>query len=155
MPQIPSHLPNGLLCSLFYGIPQLGGKANRPHHTQRVFLKTLLGLTHTPDKLPFHILQPAKGIHQPRPVVICHSINGKIPALQVFPQVRSKGNLLRMPAVLIFPVNTVSGHLEAFPPQHHRHRPMLYPRIYGMPEKGLHLLRAGRSGNIPVIRNSP
>ena len=136
---------------LLYGKSQLRREADGPQDAQRVLTEALPGLPHAAHNASFQILQPAEEIHQPFRVIVGHGVDGQIPAPQILPQVRGECHLCGMPAVLIFSVNPVSGHLKAFPLQHHRDRAVLQPGVDRPLEQGLHLLRSGGGGDVPVL----
>ena len=119
---------------------KLRRESDRPQDAERVFRKPLLRISHAADPVPVQILHPAKHIHQPDFIIICHRIDGKVPAPQVLLKTVRKAHLLRVSAVLIRPVDAVCGHLKAVLPQKHRDRAVLDPRIYRLPEQLLYLL---------------
>ena len=109
----------------------------------------------TANQPGFHIFDPPESIHQPFPIVISHSVDRKVPAFQVFREIGCKCHFLRMSAVLIFSVNTVSGYFKPLPLHDDRHCSVLNPRIDCTAEKVFDFLRAGGGGNIPVVRHPP
>ena len=95
-----------------------------------------------------------KQINQPVPFVICHRINGKIPPFQILCKTCGKGNLRRMPAVLILAVHTVGRHLKPLSVKQHRHGSVLDPGIDSTGKQCFDLSWQSRRRNIPVLRLS-
>ena len=137
-------------CPLIHIISQLSSKANGPHHTKGVFLKTFSGISHTTHNARLHVIHTAEQIHQSPLMIIGHCVDGEISALQVFFQVGRKYYLFGVPAVLIYPVHTISRHLKPFSAQHDRNRPMLKPCINRPGKQCFRLFRPCGSGNIPI-----
>ena len=64
----------------FYGKAKLRGKTDSPHQAQGILRKTLYGVAHTLDFLVFQVPGSAKRVHQAFFVIVCHSVDGKVPA---------------------------------------------------------------------------
>ena len=86
-------------------------------------------------------------------MAVCHGVDRKIPAFQIFPQIRRKFHGLRMSPIQIFPIDPVCRHLIAFSMLDDRHRAVLQSRIDRLSEDLLHLLRLCRGCDIPVPRD--
>ena len=136
-----------------YGKVQLGGKTNRAQDSQRILGKTLPGRPHTADHPGLQIPYSSVEIDQPLFLIISHGVDREISSLQILLQAGGKGNILRMPAVLVFPVNPVRCHLVAFASDQNGYRPVLNTRVYRVRKQLLDLLRSGGCRNIPVVRN--
>ena len=148
------NLPDGFLCFFFYMKLQLSRKPDPPQHPKSIFLKPLSGTSHTPDASALQIPQSIKLIDQAGCLIICHGIDGKIPSLQIFHQIRCKDHFLGMSVILILSIHPVRGDLIPLTPYHNRYRSMLDPGINSSAKKTLYLLRSGRCSNIPVLRFS-
>ena len=86
-------------------ISQLCGKTDCAQNPQRILTEALCGLSHTPDDPGLHVIHSPEKVYQALFLIIRHGIDGKIPALQILLQIRGKGNLPGMTAVLICSVN--------------------------------------------------
>ena len=73
---------------------------------------------------------------------------------QILSEAAGKCHLLWMPAVFIFPVDSVGSHLKAFSVKKHRDRTMLNTRIESLFKQSLRLLRHGGSRDIPILWRS-
>ena len=148
--QISAHVTDGLFCPLLNGKTKLCCKTDCTEHTQCILRKTFCRFSHASDPLCVQICNAVKGIHQTGLIVVCHCIDGKIPAFQIFQQIGSKNHVFRMACILIFAVNTVSSDLKSFLIHQNCHGTMLDPGVHGSWKNRLHLMRFGRRRNIPV-----
>ena len=105
-------------------------KTHCPHDTQCILMKALQRITYTTDDLVLHIIHPVKKIDNPLLRMVCHGIDREISAFQILFQTGSKRHLLRMTAIFIFTVHTVSCHLITFLIHHYRDSTVLEPGIY-------------------------
>ena len=91
--QVACQQPHRLSRLFLNGKSQLGRKAHRPQHPQGILAKPLLRVTHAADDALLQILIAAEAVLQSGFLIVCHGIDGKIPAFQVFFQIGGEGHL--------------------------------------------------------------
>ena len=141
--QLLRHIPDRIPHIIRQGKSELGREPYRPQHPQSVLPEALLRVTDAPDHLIFQILHPTELIHEPGLWSIRHRIDRKIPAFQIFCQIRGKCHTFRVTAVLIRAIDPVRRHLKAFFSIHDRHRAVLDARVDCPRKQRFYLLRRG------------
>ena len=117
----------------------------------------MLRIPHGADLLRRQILHAAEVVHDARPLIVGHGIDGEIPPGQILMEGRRKDHLLGMTAVQVLAVDPVGGDLIArellvFLPHQDGHRAVLNAGINGPAEQSLHLPGPGGGGDVPVSR---
>ena len=100
------------------------------------------------------ILHSTKHIYQPDIIIICHRIDRKISSAKIFFQTIGKADFLRMTAILICTVNSISRHLITVFANHYCNCSVFYSCINRPAKYFLDCFWFCRRCDIPVLRFS-
>ena len=132
------------------------GKAQRPHHAQRIFAEAAVRLAHAADHPARQILPPAEHVHECSAPVERHGVDGEIPPCEVILDPGRECHAARVPPVVIWPVGAEGRHLDRLVILPHGDGAVRQACGNAPARKERHdLLRPGRRRHVPVVRHGP
>ena len=154
---LPQQVPTGHQCLAgfrFDGKAQHRRKPQAAQDPQGVLRKLPLRIAHAAQNSLLQVRLSAEGvIHRPSKVC-CHGVDGKIPAGQIFCQIRGKRDLFRVAVVGVNAVPAEGGGLHFALLTADGHRTVLQSRGNSLVAENLHgLLRQRGGGDVPILRH--
>ena len=124
-----------------------------PHEGYEVhLLKIFPRISNATDQMMIQILHSTKHVYQPDIIIICHRIDRKISSAKIFFQTIGKADFLRMTAILICTVNSISRHLTTVFANHYCNCSVFYSCINRPAKYFLDCFWFCRRCDIPVLR---
>ena len=143
---------HGMPCLLLNLEIKACGISDCPYDPQGILIEPFIGVLYTADHFFLKILHAAIRIDQTASVIICHSVDRKIPPHQVICDIRRERDLQKIGAFLISRVDPVGRDLISVFSDKDCHRSAPVFRISRPGEHRFHLFRECGCGYIPFPR---